>query len=109
MSRSELLQGTLDMMVLKALSAGPMHGYAIASWIKRHSDEFLVVEEGALYPALYRMARKKWVVGELGLSENNRKAKYYQLTSKGRSELNRRHKHWTRYSMALGKLLATQA
>ena len=106
MAGTDLLQGTLDLMILKTLSAGPMHGYAIARWIKRVSDDYLQVEEGALYPALYRLDAKGWVKAEFGLSENNRKAKYYQLTRKGRAQLDKQLSAWQQYCSALGKVLA---
>src|SRR4026207_2377209 len=78
----DLLQGTLDLLVLKALSWGPAHGYSVATWIRERSDEAFLGEEGALYPALHRLERRGWVESEWGLSENNRRAKYYRLTSK---------------------------
>ncbi len=106
MSRSNLVQGTLDLMVLQALAAGPLHGYAIVKWIKSRTDDYLQVEEGALYPALYRMSRKKWLDSELGLSENNRKAKFYRLTVKGRSQLSHQTDAWIRYTSAVNKVLA---
>src|SRR6185503_10462740 len=83
---SGLLQGTLELLVLKTLSWGPMHGYGIASWIESATDDVLRVEEGSLYPALYRMTRKRWIGGKWGTSENNRRAKYYHLTSEGRRQ-----------------------
>src|ERR687885_436496 len=78
---SGLLQGTLELLVLKTLSWGPMHGYAVASWIERATGDVLRVEEGSLYPALYRMTRKGWIKGSWGTSENNRRAKFYRLTA----------------------------
>ena len=80
----DLLQGTLDLLVLKALSWDARHGYAVATWIRERSHEAFLVEEGALYPALHRLERRGWVESEWGLSDNNRKAKYYRLTSRGR-------------------------
>src|SRR3989440_13106583 len=96
MTKVDLLQGTLDMLILKALSAGPMHGYAVARWIQQTSDDALQVEEGSLYPALYRMEGRGWVTSEWGLSENNRKAKYYRLTRAGRKQLETESSSWMR-------------
>jgi PadR family transcriptional regulator PadR len=101
----DLLQGTLDLLVLKALSWGTRHGYAVAGWIRdRSGDEFLV-EEGALYPALHRLERRGWVESEWGLSENNRKAKFYRLTSAGRVQLRAEVSMWGRYVSAVERVL----
>src|SRR5207247_10887568 len=86
-TKAELLQGTLDLLILKTLTAGPMHGYAIAQRIQQRSDDVLVVEEGSLYPALYRMEAKGWLTAEWGKSENNRRAKFYSLTRADRRQL----------------------
>ena len=102
----ELLQGTLDVLVLKTLSWGPRHGYAIARWIRDTTDDVLRIEEGALYPALHRMQKRGWIEAEWGLSENNRKAKYYQLTARGRQQLRAEAATWSRYSAAVSKVLA---
>jgi PadR family transcriptional regulator PadR len=102
-----LVQGTLDVLILKTLSWGPRHGYAIARWIRETTDDALQIEEGALYPALHRMERKEWVESEWGLSENNRKAKYYQLTSRGRAQLRAEAATWSRYAAAVAKVLQT--
>src|ERR1051325_9774793 len=83
---SGLLQGTVELLVLKTLTWGPMHGYGIASWIEHVTSDALRVEEGSLYPALYRMARKGWITAEWGLSDNNRRAKYYRLTAERRKQ-----------------------
>jgi len=105
----ELIRGTLDVLILKALAWGPLHGYAIASLIRRQTDEALLVEEGTLYPALWRLESKGLVEAEWGLSENNRKAKYYRLTSGGRRHLRQESKTWEAYAAAVGKMLsATQ-
>lgn len=105
----ELLRGTLDLLILKTLTWGPLHGYAIATAIRRQTDEALLVEEGALYPALYRMQAKAWIEAEWGLSENNRRAKYYQLTLEGRRHLRSEVKTWKAYANAVAKVLqATQ-
>src|ERR1041384_986017 len=85
--RIELLQGTLDLLILQTLRPGPVHGHAIARTIERNSKEVLQVEQGSLYPALHRLIRRGWVVFEEGTSENNRRAKYYRLTAKGRKQL----------------------
>ena len=102
----DLLQGTLDVLILKTLSWGPRHGYAIARWVHDNSDDVLRVEEGALYPALHRLEKRGWIEAEWGLSENNRKAKYYQLTSHGRAQLRAKATTWARYSTAVSKVLA---
>ena len=102
----ELLQGTLDVLVLKTLSWGPRHGYAIARWIRDTTDDVLRIEEGALYPALHRMQKRGWIEAEWGLSENNRRAKYYQLTTRGRQQLRAESVTWSRYSTAVSKVLS---
>jgi transcriptional regulator len=107
-SNLDLLQGTLDLLVLKALSWGPAHGYSVADWIREHSDAALLVEEGALYPALHRLERRGWVDAEWGVSDNNRKAKFYRLTPKGRAQLRSEVSLWERYVSAVGKVLRTQ-
>ena len=103
----DLLQGTLDMLVLKTLSRGPLHGYAIARWIQQTTDDALQLEEGTLYPALYRMERKGWIASKWGLSENNRKARYYKLTSAGRKQLEAESKAWAGISLAIAKIMQT--
>ncbi len=102
----DLLQGTLDVLILKTLSWGPRHGYAVARWILDTSEDVLRVEEGALYPALHRLERRGWIESEWGLSENNRRAKYYQLTLVGRRELASKATAWARYSTAVSRVLA---
>ena len=89
-----LLQGTLDMLILKSLLPGSRHGYDIARWIQATSDHVLAVEEGSLYPALHRMERRGWITSEWGQSESNRKAKFYQLTRAGRTQLTREVNAW---------------
>lgn len=107
---SGLLQGTVELLVLKTLSWGPMHGYGIASWIESVTDDVLRVEEGSLYPALYRMTKKGWIRGEWGTSENNRRAKFYQLTSEGRKQLAEQMVGWQRLAAAVSHAVsATQA
>jgi PadR family transcriptional regulator PadR len=100
-----LLQGTLDVLILKALLFGPRHGYAVARWIRETADRSLQIEDGALYTALHRMARRGWIESDWGLSENNRKAKYYQLTPAGRKQLRRASEEWSRYAEAVFKVL----
>ena len=100
-----LIQGTLDLLVLKALVFGPRHGYAVARWVRDTTDGTLEVEEGALYTALHRLARRGWVETEWGVSENNRRAKYYALTRQGRGALRRQESAWTQYAEAVFKVL----
>jgi PadR family transcriptional regulator PadR len=102
----DLLQGTLDVLILKTLSWGPRHGYAVARWLHDTSEDVLRVEEGALYPALHRLERRGWIESEWGLSENNRRAKYYQLTPQGRQQLGAKSVSWARYAGAVSKVLA---
>ncbi len=104
-SSLEVVRGTLDVLILKTLSWGRMHGYAIAESILRQTDEALLVEEGALYPALYRMEAKGWIEAEWGLSDNNRRAKYYQLTPDGRRRLRVEVQTWNHYADAVSKVL----
>lgn len=105
----ELVRGTLDVLILKALAWGPLHGYAITNLIRRQTDDALLVEEGTLYPALWRLESKGLVEAEWGLSENNRKAKFYRLTSEGRRHLRHETKIWEAYAEAVSKVLgATQ-
>jgi transcriptional regulator len=105
MSKMELLQGTLDMLVLRVLAGGPMHGWGIAQRIQILSKEVLRVEEGSLYPALYRMERKGWIAAEWGLSDNNRRAKYYELTKEGRAQLTHESRDWSRICAAIGAIM----
>lgn len=101
-----LLQGTLELLILKTLRSGPTHGYAIARWIEHTTDDALRVEEGSLYPALHRMAAKGWIESHWGLSENNRRAKFYRLTKAGESQFLARAQGWDRLVEVLGKALA---
>ena len=107
MSRVDLLQGTLDLLILKTLSGKPMHGYAIARRIEKATDDILSVEEGSLYPALHRMARRGWIKAEWGASENNRKAKYYRLSATGKRQLQEQESSWGQFSRAVTKVLRT--
>jgi transcriptional regulator len=104
----QVLQGTLDMLVLQALSGGPSHGYAITRWIRGVTDGELQVEDRALYVALHRMEERGWVEADWGLTENNRRAKYYALTAEGGRELTRGARWWERYAAAVGKVLSAQ-
>jgi len=101
----DLLQGTLDLLVLRTLAARPMHGYTVARLIKDRSNAVFLVEEGALYPALHRLERKGWIESEWGVSENNRKAKFYQLTARGRAALRTELAEWNRYTRAVAGVL----
>ena len=101
MAGSDLYTGTLDVLVLKAVSWGPMHGYAIGRWIRSSTDGALQVQEGALYPALHRLAAKGWLDEEWGVSETGREAKYYKLTAEGRKHLRAEVARWTRYAEAV--------
>ncbi len=102
-----LLQGTLDMLILKTLSRGPMHGYAVVEFIHQTSEEVLRVEEGALYPALHRLELRGLLASEWGVSENNRRAKYYRLTAAGRKRLAAEAEHWTDMSAAIARIMQT--
>ena len=104
---SGLLQGTLQLLVLKTLSWGPMHGYGIASWIESATGDVLHVEEGSLYPALYRMTRKGWIKGKWGTSENNRRARFYELTREGERQLREQTSGWQRLAAAVSQAVAT--
>ena len=103
----EMLRGTLDVLILKTLSWGPAHGYAVASWIEQVTGDALRIEEGSLYPALHRLEKRGWVEAEWGLSENNRRAKFYRLTAEGRSRLGAEASTWTRFAEAVGKVLTS--
>jgi len=105
----ELLQGTLDMLVLKTLTDGPLHGYNIVSRIQQLSSDVIRVEEGSLYPALHRMERRGWIVSDWGYSENNRRAKYYKMTRAGRRQLDSEVFTWGRISHAIASVLGGPA
>jgi PadR family transcriptional regulator, regulatory protein PadR len=102
---TKLLQGTLDMLILKALSLGPLHGYGIGQRIMQMSEDALRVEEGSLYPALYRIERQGWITAEWGVSENNLRAKFYKLTRAGRKQLQIEEEHWERLAGAVFKVM----
>jgi PadR family transcriptional regulator, regulatory protein PadR len=101
----ELLQGTLDMLILKTLTRGPLHGYSIAEFIQETSEDALRVEEGALYPALHRLELRGLLASEWGVSDNNRRAKYYRLTAAGRKQLAQETAHWGRMAAAIARIL----
>ena len=107
MADTDLLQGTLDMMVLKTLALEPLHGYAIARRIRQVSGDVLNVEEGSLYPALYRLEERGYIASEWGVSENNRRAKYYRLTRAGRKELGAATEKWAKLAVAVSKVMQT--
>jgi PadR family transcriptional regulator, regulatory protein PadR len=100
-----VLQGTVELLILKRLSCGPMHGYGIATWIEAATDDVLCVEEGSLYPALYRMLRKGWIAAEWGVSDNNRRAKFYRLTKAGEREFAQQANGWVRLSGAVSRAM----
>ena len=101
----DLLQGTLAVLVLRTLAWGPMHGYGISQWIRERTDGVLAVQDAALYQALRRLERKEWVEAEWGVTENNRRARYYTLTPTGRAQLQRETTAWRRYAEAIFKVL----
>src|SRR4026207_437017 len=106
-TKAELLQGTLDLLILKTLTAEPLHGYAIAQRIQQRSDDVLVVEEGSLYPSLYRMEEKGWIAGEWGKSENKRRGKFYPLTRAGAKQREEETAIWERVCRAITLVLQT--
>ena len=101
----ELLQGTLDLLILRTLLLGPTHGHAIAKAIERNSDDVLQVEQGSLYPALHRLIKRDWIAAEEGTSENNRRAKFYRLTAKGRRQLVIETSKWEKLAGAITRIL----
>src|SRR5215510_7814202 len=103
--RIELLQGTLDLLILRTLLLGKAHGHAIAKTIERNSEDVLQVEQGSLYPALHRLIKRGWIAAEQGVSENNRRAKYYRLTAKGRKQLQVETTKWQKLARAIGRIL----
>lgn len=105
--RLDLLQGTLDMLILQALSGDPMHGYGVARWLEDTTQDALSVEEGSLYPALHRMVGRGWITSDWGVSENNRRAKYYRLTPRGRAQLRVETDRWGRFVDAIGLVLGS--
>lgn len=105
----ELVRGTLDLILLKAIAWGPSHGLGIAKWIEATTDQQLIVEEGALYPALHRLEQKKLLSAEWGLTDQNRRAKYYRLTERGRAHLAKEVTRWSRYTTAVSQILTARA
>jgi transcriptional regulator len=103
--RIELLQGTLDLLILRTLLLGPAHGHAICKAIERNSEDVLQVEQGSLYPALHRLIRRGWITFDEGTSENNRRAKYYRLTAKGRKQLQVETFRWDKLARAIARIL----
>ena len=104
----ELLRGTFDLLILRTLSWGPMHGLGVLRWIERVTEQRLAIEEGALYPALHRLEQRGWIDAEWGYSESNRKAKYYRLTPRGRRQLTAELSKWARYTEAVAMLIAAR-
>jgi transcriptional regulator len=102
----DIIQGTLDMLILRALSQGPKHGWDVLCWIREVSDGVLLPEEGAIYPSLYRMADRGLLESGWGVTENNRRAKFYQLTRRGRAELATRSRDWDRYVAVVTRIMA---
>jgi PadR family transcriptional regulator, regulatory protein PadR len=107
--RVELLQGTLDLLILRTLLLGPAHGHAVAKAIEFNSEDVLQVEQGSLYPALHRLIKRGWISVEHGTSENNRRAKFYRLTAKGRRQLTVETNKWDKLSGAIGRILRPAA
>jgi PadR family transcriptional regulator, regulatory protein PadR len=106
-ARTDLMQGTLELLILKTLSRDSMHGYGIAQRIHQAADDLLKIEDGSLYPALYRMEERGWITSDWGLSENNRRAKFYKLTRAGRKQLQAESVNWERISQAITRILQT--
>ncbi len=106
MASLDLLPGTLDAMILKALSWGTLHGYGVARWIEQVTEDALAIEEGSLYPALHRLEERGWIDAVWGLSDNNRRARFYRLTSKGRQQLRAEVSRWQRVAAAVEKVLS---
>ncbi|MEP6778666.1 MAG: PadR family transcriptional regulator [Gemmatimonadaceae bacterium] len=102
----DLLRGTFDLILLRTLSWGPMHGLGILRWIENTTQNSLQIEEGSLYPALHRLEQKGWLEAEWGMSENNRRAKYYRLSKSGRTQLSAELGRWNRYTKAVGQIIA---
>lgn len=106
-ARTDLMQGTLELLILKTLSRDSMHGYGIAQRIHEAADDLLKIEDGSLYPALYRMEERGWITSEWDVSENNRRAKFYKLTKAGRKQLEAESANWDRVSQAISRILQT--
>jgi transcriptional regulator len=108
-SKTDILQGTLDLLILKTLALGPQHGWGISQRIQQISEDVLRVNQGSLYPALHRLEVQGWVASEWGTSENNREAKFYRLTRAGQRQLQAETETWQRITAAVGRILATEA
>ncbi len=108
-SRSDLLQGTLDLLILKTLALGPQHGWGISQRILQISEDVLRINQGSLYPALHRLEEQGWIASEWGVSDNNREAKFYRLTRTGQRQLQRETEQWSRMSAAVGKVLRAES
>lgn len=106
-ARTDLMQGTLELLILKTLSRDSMHGYGIAQRIHQAADDLLKIEDGSLYPALYRMEERGWITSEWDVSQNNRRAKFYKLTKAGRKQLEAESANWNRISQAISRILQT--
>ena len=106
-ARTDLMQGTLELLILKTLSRDSMHGYGIAQRIHEAADDLLKIEDGSLYPALYRMEERGWITSEWDVSENNRRAKFYKLTKAGRKQLEAESANWDRVSQAITRIMQT--
>jgi transcriptional regulator len=104
-TKADLLHGTLDALILKTLAWGPKHGYGVARWLREETDEELRIEEGSLYPALYRLEKRGWIEAEWGRSELGRRAKFYELTPRGLQELQRETREWARFAAAVSRVL----
>lgn len=104
----ELVRGTFDLILLKTLSWGPMHGLGVVRWIETTTRQRLLIEEGALYPALHRLEQKRWLSGEWGVTDKNRRAKYYTITALGRRQLATELSRWSRYTEAMGMILTAE-
>jgi PadR family transcriptional regulator, regulatory protein PadR len=105
--KSDLLQGTLDMLILKIVTLGPIHGYGISQRLRQISREVLLVQQGSLYPALHRLEKRGWLAAEWGESENGRQAKFYKLSPKGRKQLDKEESNWNRLAEAVARILQT--
>jgi PadR family transcriptional regulator, regulatory protein PadR len=105
--KSDLLQGTLDMLILKIVTLGPIHGYGISQRLRQISKEVLLVQQGSLYPALHRLEKRGWLAAEWGESENGRQAKFYKLSAKGRKQLGKEESNWNRLAEAVARILQT--
>jgi len=108
-SKPDLLPGTLDMLILRTLAPEPIHGYAVARKIRNMSDDVLAVEQGSLYPALYRMERRGWITSKWGVSDTKRRAKFYQLTRAGRQQLEREQSTWSTFVEAVARVMGGKA